>query len=240
MEKIDLLRKEILCLQGLGTPPDNEQSAVLLGPILDNMPGKVFPTGAIHEFLSPTATAAAAASGFISAIISSLMKSDKPCLWVSTNRTLFPPALKTFGIDPDRMVFIDVTREKEALWVIEEALRCEALCAVMGEVRELNFTQSRRLQLAVESSRVTGFIHRRNPRIVHPTASVARWQIAPISSQTKGGLPGLGYPRWEIELLKIRNGKPGSWQLQWSSNAFHRIIQPVNKTLLPVLENEAI
>ena len=36
------------------------------------------------------------------------------------------------------------------LWVIEEALKCEGLAAVIGEIKELSFTQSRRLQLAVE------------------------------------------------------------------------------------------
>jgi protein ImuA len=37
------------------------------------------------------------------------------------------------------------------------------------------------------------------------------------------GLPGIGFPRWQVELLKVRNGKPGSWQLEWVSRKF----QPV-------------
>lgn len=236
-EKFEQLRKDILCLQGLGISLDSEQPNVPLGPLLDHMPGRVFPTGVIHEFLSPTPAASAATIGFVTAIIHTLMqRSDKPCLWVSIHRTVFPPALKVFGIDPDRIVFIDVVREKEGLWVIEEALKCKALSAVVGEIKELDFTESRRLQLAVETSKVTGFIHRLNPRSIRPTACVARWQVLPIGSQTKDRLPGIGFPRWRIELLKIRNGRPACWQLEWSGNAFHTIGKPIQEKLLVTLK----
>jgi protein ImuA len=235
-EKLEMLRREILCLQGLGTRPSSEQPPIKLGPVLNNMPGKVFPVGAVHEFLSPTLAASAATNGFISAVISFLMQSGKPCLWVGMRRTIFPPALKVFGIDPDRIVFIEVAKEKEALWTIEEALKCKALGAVIGEIKELDFTSSRRLQLAVEDSRVTGFINRLYPRSLRPTACVARWQILPAGSQTTGGLPGIGFPRWRVELLKIRNGKPDCWQLEWSDNAFHSIDSSVQKMVSPALQ----
>lgn len=41
--------------------------------------------------------------------------------------------------------------------VMEEALKCGGLAAVVGEVQDISFTASRRLQLAVEQSGVTGF-----------------------------------------------------------------------------------
>jgi protein ImuA len=132
-----------------------------------------------------------------------------------------------------------VAREKEALWTIEEALKCEALGAVIGEIKELDFTQSRRLQLAVENSRVTGFIHRLFPGSIRPTASVARWQVLPAASEAAGGLPGIGYPRWKVELLKIRNGKPGCWQLEWSGKAFHTVNHPIHQIASPVFKTGA-
>jgi protein ImuA len=78
---------------------------------------------------------------------------------VSTTRTIFSPALKTFGIKPRRIIFVDLYQYKECLWAVEETLKCDALTAVVGELGELNFAESRRLQLAVERSNVTGFIH---------------------------------------------------------------------------------
>src|SRR5690606_39979301 len=82
------------------------------------------------------------------------------------------------------------------------------------------FVQSRRLQLAVEKSRVTGLILRCNPRAIGSTACTARWRIRSLPSILVDGLPGVGFPRWEVELLKVRNGNPGCWQLEWSENRF--------------------
>src|SRR5690606_34274184 len=86
------------------------------------------------------------------------------------------------------------------------------------------FVQSRRLQLAVEKSRVTGLILRCNPRIVGSTACTARWRIRSLPSVLEDGLPGVGFPRWEVELLKVRNGNPGCWQLEWSHERFVPVI----------------
>ena len=41
---------------------------------------------------------------------------------------------------------------------MEEALKCNRITAVLGEIKEISFKESRRLQLAAEQSRVTGFL----------------------------------------------------------------------------------
>lgn len=219
-ETLDRLRKEIWGLQERPTPPEMDDTTPFLGPLQEAFPERRFPLGAVHELLSNNMECAAATSGFMAALISFLMKNDKSCLWVSTQRTIFPPALKQLGILPDRLIFIDAVREKEALWTVEEALKCEAFAAVIGEIRNIDFKQSRRLQLAVESSRVTGFIHHLLPQQIRPTACVSRWRIQPVASRLQTGIPGVGHPRWQVELLKIRNGTPGSWQLEWAKGKF--------------------
>ncbi len=184
-------------------------------------PGQAFPLGAVHEFISHAKEDAAATNGFIAALISQLVNKGTT-LWVSNKRTIFPPALNAFGIEPERIIFIDLWRQKDVLWAIEEALKCDAVSTVIGELSELSFTESRRLQLAVEQSRVTGFIHRYNPKIENVTACVSRWNIKPIISETYG-IPGTGFPRWNVQLLKVRNGKPGSWQIECSAGQFRYI-----------------
>jgi protein ImuA len=72
--------------------------------------------------------------------------------------------------------------------------------------------------LAVEQSRVTGFIVRRNPKNL-VTACVSRWRITSLPTASTD-LPGVGFPRWNVELLKVRNGKPGAWQLEWVDGRF--------------------
>jgi protein ImuA len=105
---------------------------------------------------------------------------------------------------------------------MNEALKCGALAAVVGEMKEISFTASRRLQLAVEQSQVTGFILRSNPRNVNTTACVSRWKITSLPSESVDDLPGIGFPKWRVELLRIRNGKSGVWDVQWMNGRFHQ------------------
>jgi protein ImuA len=96
---------------------------------------------------------------------------------------------------------------------------------VIGEIGELTFAASRRLQLAEEKSHVTGFIHRYDPKTEDAVACVTRWKIKPLPSLAVDGLPGLGKPRWNVELHKVRNGQPGTWQVEWAAGLF----QPIPK-----------
>ena len=219
------LQSDILLLQGF-RPGNNIALDMGLGPIKDAFPNGSFPLGAMHEFLSVGAEDSAATSGFIAGLLSSLMGSGGTSLLISSRRKLFPPALKSFGIQPDRFIFIDLQKEKHVTWAMEEALKCGALTAVIGEVKEINFTASRRLQLAVEQSQVTGFILRSNPQKLNPTACVSRWKISALISESPNDLPGIGFPHWKVELLRIRNGKCGSWEVKWEDGRFQQVYKP--------------
>jgi protein ImuA len=140
--------------------------------------------------------------------------------WIGQRRIIFPPALESFGIPPDKIVFVDVQREKHVLWSVEEALKCPALTAVVAETDGISFTASRRLQLAVEQSQVTGFILCNKPRMLKTTASISRWRISPLPSYCIDELPGVGIPQWRVELLRIRNGRPGVWNVRLSAGGF--------------------
>ena len=219
------LQRDILRLQGF-KPASNRNAIDLgLGSLNNAFPDKVFPLGAIHEFICGGAEDAAATGGFISGLLSSLMRGKRTSIWISSSRTLFPPALKSFGISPANIIFVDLQKERDVLWAMEEALKCGALSTVVGEMKELNFTASRRLQLVVEQSQVTGFIIRRNYHNTNTTACVTRWKITPLPGESDDHLPGIGYPRWNIELLKMRNGKPGSWQMEWVDGKFRPVYE---------------
>lgn len=220
---IDQLQKDILLLQGFKAEATQSSGTITLKSIEASFPNNVFPTGAIHEFINEVPEHAAASGGFIAGILQSLMLNGGSCLWISATRTLFPPALKLFGVSPDRIVFIDLNKEKDVLWAIEEALKCEGLAAVIGEVSAIDLTQSRRLQLTVEKSKVTGLIIRNDIHKLATSASVARWKIRPLISELEDGMPGVGFPRWKVELLKVKNGIPGSWDIEWSNGKFNLI-----------------
>lgn len=219
---ISRLQKDILLLQGFKTST-TVAADIGLGPIKHAFPNGAFPLGAIHEFISASAEDTAATNGFISGIVAALMKKEGAAIWISASKHVFPPALKSFGIAADRIIFIELKKEKEMLWAMEEALKCEGLAAVIADIPHLNFTASRRLQLAVEESRVTGFIIRQNTVTINTTACITRWKIAALPSALNTGLPGVGFPCWNVELLKVRNGRPGSWQVEWVAGKFRHI-----------------
>lgn len=210
-------------MQRGGAATLNEQSKSGLGAIEEAFPGKEFPRAAVHEFISYDLGAAAATNGFMMGVAGKLMRESGVCVWVGAKRTVYPVALAQFGITPDRVIFIDPHRKKDALWTIEEALKCDALQLVVGEIGELSFMESRRLQLAVERSSVTGFIHRKNPRMENTVACVSKWKITPVTSIADDGMPGLGLPRWHVQLLKVRNGKPASWVLEWRNGTLYYV-----------------
>lgn len=221
VKKADILknlRADILRLEGFKSVK-NAALDMGLGPLKDAFPNGVFPLGAVHEFLS-SKEEEACTGGFIAGLLSSLMESHGATLWISSPRTLFPPALKAFGLVPDRFVFIDLQREKDVMWAMEEALKCGALSAVVGEVNEIDFTASRRLQLAVEQSLVTGFIIRKNYRKLNTTACISRWKVTSLPSESDDELPGVGFPKWRVELLRMRNGRTGAWDIQWINGRF--------------------
>ncbi|MEJ7558478.1 MAG: Error-prone repair protein ImuA [Pedobacter sp.] len=220
---IDQLQKKILLLEGFKAESCPSSNSFSLASIETAFPNSIFPTGAIHEFINAAPEHAAASGGFIAGILKFLMVKGGACLWISASRTLFPPALKLFGVEPDRIIFIDLKREKDVLWAMEEALKCEGLAAVIAEVSDINLTQSRRLQLTVERSKVTGLILRNNNQKLATTACVARWQIKPIISKLEDGMPGVGFPRWNVSLLKVKNGIPGSWDIEWSAGRFNLV-----------------
>ena len=220
---ITQFKNEIFSLQRFKTPLHSAVLDVGLQPIKNAFPGAEFPLGSIHEFLCETIEDVAATNGFIAGITSAFMRNGGVAIWISPTRTIFPPALKSFGISPEKVIFIDLQNEKEILWVIEEALKCDGLSAVIGETRHLSLITSRRLQLAVEKSLVTGFIIRTNRNNINATACTARWRVKHLKTVSENHLPGVGFPRFNIELLKVRNGKPGAWQLEWAAGKFTHI-----------------
>lgn len=212
------LRASMLSLQGF-TAIANPLVNSKLGTIREAFPNSTFPFGVMHEFLIENKENATATAGFITGLLS-CMNNGGITMWISTARRIFPPGLKSFGVDPDRFIFLDLKNERDVLWAMDEALKCGALSAVVGETDEISFTTSRRLQLSVENSDVTGFILRKNSKKLTTTACVSRWKITSLPSDSIEDLPGIGFPKWRAELLRVRNGRPGVWDVQWMNGTF--------------------
>ncbi len=94
-------------MQGHNFSKNNSLDSAL-GPIAASFPNASFPLGAVHEFLYAKKEDAAATSGFIAGLLSAIMLDSGAAVWISASRKIFPPALKHFGIVPDRFIFLDL------------------------------------------------------------------------------------------------------------------------------------
>lgn len=230
------LRKDILPLQGFKSLSTDNDINIGFIPIEKSFPAAKFPIGCTHEFLYPSVEDWAATNGFIGVLLSKLMQFDGAAIWVSASRTLFPAALKRFGVRPNKIIFVDLKNERDVLYATEECLKCKRIAAVVAETKYIGFKESRRLQLAAEQSRVTGILIRPQYKIINTTACVSRWRIGALARELSDGMPGIGFPRWNVELLKVRNGKPGTWQLEYSSNRLKEIKENILEAHLPLRE----
>jgi protein ImuA len=142
-------------------------------------------------------------------------------LWCLPHPDLYGPGLAAHGFDPGRLVLVRARRNTEILWAMEEGLRASGVAAVVGEVGAFPAVASRRLQLAAERSGVTAFVLRRwrdGAEAAHernlPNAAATRWRIAALSSVPARAEPGIGHPRWRVELLRCRGGAPACWEVE--------------------------
>jgi len=191
------------------------------------LPGGGLARGALHEILGVGGDEedGALVAAFAAHILGRLAG---VVLWCLPRPDLYGPGLAAHGLDPVRVVLVRVSHDTEILWAMEEGLRAPGIAAVVGEVGSLPMVASRRLQLAAERSGITAFLLRRwregrqaaRERAL-PNAAVTRWRIAALPSQPMQDEPGVGHPRWRIELLRCRGGEPASWEMPaWAMPAW--------------------
>jgi protein ImuA len=199
------------------------------------LPGGGLALGALHEILGmggdeeDGALAAAFAAGILGRLAAQRSSAgDGMVLWCLPRPDLYGPALAAHGLDPAHIVLVRAPRDPEILWAMEEGLRAPGIAAVVGEVGTLAAVASRRLQLAAERSGITAFLLRRwrdggqaaRERNL-PNATVTRWRVAALPSQPSWGEPGVGRPRWRVELLRCRGGEPACWEVEVADATGH-------------------
>ena len=222
------LRAQIAALQaGTRTP-----SPVLPfgDPRIDGcFPAGGLPRGGWHEVggagLEDETSAAPAA---FCALLLRPLAAQGAVVWVMRRDDLHVPGLAGLGFPTGRLIQVKARDEAEVLAVLEDALATVGVVAAVGEAQAPDLKAGRRLQLACERRGATGVLLRRRPfggpagkmREVSGAAAQTRWRIAAAPSQPPPGEPGLGPPRWRVELERCRGGRPGAWILE-SSEAAH-------------------
>lgn len=216
---LERLRRRIRGLEGSFCKGDGDGVLRFGVPALDEaLPWGGLPRAALHEVL---AVDGGSAAGFCGALLARLAQGTGAVLWCrrGRGRGLYGPGLAAFGLDAARLIVVQGRTPVDVLWVMEEALRSGALAAVLGETDDLDATAARRLQLAAEGGHGTAaLLLRRDRGEPQPTPALTRWRIAAAPGGLTGGRPGVGRPRWRVDLLKARGGILGearSWLVEW-------------------------
>lgn len=196
-----------------------------IAPVDSRLPAGGLPCGALHEVAGGGngAVDGAAAALFAAGIAA---RTRGKVLWCITRPDLFAPALSQAGLKSDRVIYLEGGDDKTVLACFEEGLRHGGLGAVVGEVARLTMPISRRLQLAAEGSGTIGIALRRWRRQTEasdfgqPTAATTRWRVSALPS-TPLPVPGVGRPRWLVELIRCRAGESADFELEACDDTGH-------------------
>jgi protein ImuA len=164
------------------------------------------------------------------------LATNKPLLWVQDRMSILesgrvhPP-----GLPSQHLIHVEARDARDALWAMEEGVRCSCLSAVIGELwgdpRALDFTATRRLAVASERSGTPCWLVRLGGN-VNLSGARMRWRIASAPSLVNlldERAPGL--PAWDAELFRARGLPPGRWNIAHEADRFHLVADAGDRAL---------
>jgi protein ImuA len=181
--------------------------------------------GAVHEVAPSAPLHLGAAAGFLLALSARAhsAQAGKTTLWIKSDFAgheggeIYGPGLALFGLPLDSFLILHVARPADALWAMEEALKCRALVTVIAEMTEegaaADLTATRRLALAARDGGVLGLLLRHRATS-EPSAAATRWEISAAASKPDA-FGGLGRTAFTLSLNKNRRGPVGRWTITW-------------------------
>lgn len=137
------------------------------------------------------------------------------------------------GLPPDlahRLIHVAAATPEDALFALEEGLKCRDIACVIGEIagnpKALSFTASRRLSLTAERHGVRLWLVRLDAA---PDLSSARmrWQArAAPSAAPRWNAAAPGPATWHAELFRARAHAPGQWSLSDDAGTLRLASEP--------------
>src|SRR5437588_8726420 len=148
------------------TLAEDARSLALGIDVVDAALGGGLPCAALHE-LSAAPVHLGAAAGFALALAALAPEKTKQTLWIATDfgmletGALYGPGIDFIGLHTERLLVARVARPIDALFAMEEALKCRALAIVVAEINgEVDLTATRRLSLAAREGGALGLLLR--------------------------------------------------------------------------------
>jgi len=161
---------------------------------------------------------------------------EKPLLWVQDRMAILESGrIHPPGLPVRSLIHVETRDARDALWAMEEGIRCSCLSAVIGELwgdpKTLDFTATRRLAVASERSGTPCWLVR-----LGGTANLSgarmRWRLASAPSLMNPLDPRApGTPTWDAELFRARGHPPGRWNVAHDADRFHLVAPAGDRAL---------
>jgi protein ImuA len=195
---------------------------------LDQVLGGGLQTGALHDIVAAHARDAAAAAGFAGALAIRFgrARARGAFVWIVEDIGAceeglpYAPGLRLHGLDPARLIFVRTISVRDTLWVMEEALKCRGVSAVLAETwakaRDYSLTVSRRLALAARAGGTAGLLRHAaasGEADAITSAAATRFEIAarrslPVPAAGRGP-PLPGPAAWGVRVARMRADAAG-------------------------------
>jgi protein ImuA len=192
----------------------------------------------LHEIAARTWPDLGAAIGFALAL-AARARDQRETLWIQTDfaalesGNLYGPGLEIFGLPCSRLLILKASHPLDALWAMEESLKCRALSSVVCEFPNdaalADLTTTQRLTHAARECGLFGFLLRHRST---PLASSAdtRWKISTASS-VPDRFGGIGRTTFAASLVKNRRGPGGQWTIVWDHH--ERTFSTLSRNMAP-------
>jgi len=192
-----------------------------LAPIDNRLADHGLDAAGLHEFAGASASLNddAAATLFAAGIAARFAaEPGHSVLWALSKFDLYAPGVQQVGLGPDRILYAQGNKDAQVLAMAEDGLRNGSLACVIAEVRAADMTATRRLQLAALDGKTPMLLYRRHRTrercpLSTLSAAMTRWRIGCVESERLPH-PGVGRPRWSVELVRQRAGNPFTIELE--------------------------
>ena len=195
------LRAQVARLTGISRRPAANGIPVGIQAIDALLPSGGLARGGFHELVGDQG----AITSFLAALLGR-QKAVQHVLWITPCPDLYPSGQAQYGLSHRRLTIGWTRQVDNRLWAMEEALKDLPGGAVIAEVEQADLTETRRLQLAAESSGSIGFLVRRDRQ---PSAALTRWRVEPARSRDLR-------PTWHLTLERAKGAEAtGSWIVEF-------------------------
>jgi len=210
---VDQLAHQIRALETSGRVGSDQRVSISSGcQELDAcLPERGYRPGTIVEWLEPTV----GCGGYYLALAAArqAMTDGKYLIVVDPAKTFYPPAARSMGIPIERMIVLHPEHTSDAMWSIDQALRCSAVGAVVASLEQISELQARRFQLAAEQGQALGCWLRPGKVQRAPSWAEVQWWVEPLHGELGSGA-NKNIRRIGLRSLRMRGGVVGRrWAL---------------------------